>query len=331
MTRHTMHRRSFLTLLGASAAAWPLAARAQQRTMPVVGYLRSGSRAASAQIEATFRQGLGSMGFEEGRNIAIDYRYAEIQDHRLPALAAELVHRRVAVMYAADNLSAVTLKAATSTIPIVFRIGGDPIHLGLVPSLNRPGGNLTGVSFLATATEAIRLQMLHEAVPKAVVMGLLVNATNPNSDQNTRESQEAARKLGLELHVVSATSAQEIDTAFAMFVQRRTEALVINGDSLFSGRRQQLAVMTARHGMPAISTVRDFPDAGGLMSYGANNVDADRLGGVYVGRVLKGDKPADLPVQQSVKVELILNMITAKALGVTFPLTLLGRADEVIE
>jgi putative ABC transport system substrate-binding protein len=220
---------------------------------------------------------------------------------------------------------------APTTIPVVFRIGSDPIELGLVPSLSRPGGNLTGVSFLATATVAIRLQMLHEAVPNATIMGQLVNPTNPNAEPNTREAQEAAHKLGLELHVVNATSAQEIDTAFATLVQRRAQALVIDGGSLFSNRRQQLAALTTRYAMPAIFVQREFPDAGGLMSYGASNVDADRLGGVYVGRVLKGEKPADLPVQQSVKVELIINIITAKVLGVTFPLTLLGRADEVIE
>jgi putative tryptophan/tyrosine transport system substrate-binding protein len=326
-----MQRREFITLIGSAAAAWPLAARAQQQAMPVVGYLRSASRTASLSNDAAFRDGFGSLGFVEGRNLAIDYRYAENQNDRLPALAADLVRRQVKLFYAGDNLAAVTLKAATTTIPIVFRIGGDPIQLGLVPSLNRPGGNLTGVSFLTTTTGAIRLQMLHEAVPNAAVMGLLINPANPQAEPGTREAQEAARKLGLELHVVGASNVQEIDAAFAAIVQRHVQALVIDGDPLFFARRQQLAVLTVRHAMPAIYGSRGFPDAGGLMSYGASNIDADRLGGVYVGRILKGDKPADLPVQQSVKVELIINMITAKALGVTFPLTLLGRADEVIE
>jgi putative ABC transport system substrate-binding protein len=326
-----MQRREFITLLGGAAAAWPLAARAQQRTMPVVGYLRGGTRMANAQQDAAFRQGLGSMGFEESRNVTIDYRYTENQNDRLPALAADLVRRQVSVIFAGDSAPALATQAATTTIPIVFRVGGDPVQLGLVASLNRPGGNLTGVGRLTTATVAIRLQMLHEAVPNATVLGLLLNPSNPNAEPGMREAQEAVRKLGLELHVVAASNAQEIDTAIAMLVQRGAQALVIDGDALFGNRRQQLATLTSRHAMPAIMGSRDFPDAGGLMSYGTSIVDADRLAGTYVGRILKGDKPADLPVQQSVKVELIVNLITAKALGVSFPLTLLGRADEVIE
>jgi putative ABC transport system substrate-binding protein len=326
-----MRRRTFLSLAGSTAAAWPLAVRAQQPAMPVVGYLRSGSRAASTSSEAAFHKGLASVGFVEGRNVAIDYRYDENQTDRLPALASDLVRRPVALIYAASDAPAVTAKAATTTIPIVFRIGGDPIQLGLVPSLSRPGANLTGVSFLNTTTGAIRMQMLHEAAPNATVIGLLVNPTNPQAEPDTQEAQEAARKLGLELHVVGASNAQEIDTAFATLVQRRVQALVIDGNTVFTSRRQQLAALTTRHAMPAIQPQRGFPDAGGLMSYGASGIDADRLAGTYVGRILKGDKPADLPVQQSVKVELIINLITAKVLGVTFPLTLLGRADEVIE
>jgi putative ABC transport system substrate-binding protein len=325
-----MRRREFITLLG-GAAIWPLAARAQQTALPVVGSLRAGSRGGNPQLEAAFRRGLGSMGFEEGRNVAIDYRYAEAQYDRLPALAGDLVRRQVPVIYAGDNASAEAAKAATTTIPIVFRIGSDPIQLGLVASLNRPGGNITGVSFLATVTEAIRLQMLREAVPNAAVMGLLVNPANPNAEPNTREAQEAARKLGVALHVVGAGSPQEIDVAFATLVERRAQALVIDGDAFFNARRQQLAALTTRHAMPAISGTRDFPEGGLLMSYGASNVDADRQGGAYVGRVLKGDKPADLPVEQSVKVELVINMIIAKVLGLTVPVALLARADEVIE
>jgi putative tryptophan/tyrosine transport system substrate-binding protein len=297
----------------------------------VVGYLRNGSRAASTNNEAAFRQGLDSMGFVEGRNVAIEYRYDENQTDQLPALVSDLVRGRVSVIYAANDTPAVTAKAATTTIPIVFRIGGDPIQLGLVASLNRPSGNLTGVSFLNTTTGAIRMQMLHEAVPNAAVMGLLVNPTNPQAEPDTREAKETAHKLGLELHVVGASNAHEIDTAIATLVQQHVQALVIDGNNLFSSRRQQLAALTTRHAMPAIHAQRGFPDIGGLMSYGASGVDADRLAGVYVGRLLRGDKPADLPVQQAVKVELIINLITAKALGVTFPLTLLGRADEVIE
>jgi putative ABC transport system substrate-binding protein len=258
-------------------------------------------------------------------------RYTDFQNDRLPALAADLLRRQVALIYAGDVGAAVAAKAANTTIPIVFRTGVDPVSLGLVASLNRPDGNITGVSFLVTTTVAIRLQMLHEAVPKAAVVGALVNPTNPAAEPQTREAQEAARKLGLELHVLHASSDQDIDAAFATLVQRRAGALAIDGDPFFASRLVQLAILSARHTIPAIYPQRDFPDAGGLMSYGASNIDADRLAGVYAGRILKGDKPADLPVQQSVKVELIINLKTAKALGVDFPLTLLGRADEVIE
>jgi putative ABC transport system substrate-binding protein len=326
-----MRRREFISLLGGAAAAWPYAALAQQPTMPVVGYLRSGSAAGSVKNLAAFREGLGSIGYIEGRNVAIDYRYADFENDRLPALAADLIRRQVALIYAGDNPAALAAKAANTTIPIVFRMGGDPVSLGLVASLNRPGGNITGVSFLSTTTVAIRLQMLHEGVPKAAVIGALVNPTNPAAEPQTREAQEAARKLGLELHVLHASSDQDIDAAFATLVQRRAGALAIDGDTFFNTRMVQLAILSARHAMPAIYPTRVFPDAGGLMSYGASNIDADRLGGVYAGRILKGDKPTDLPVQQAVKVELIINMKTAKALGLTFPLTLLGRADEVIE
>jgi ABC-type uncharacterized transport system substrate-binding protein len=315
----------------ASAASWPLAARAQQPAVPVVGYVRSGTRAASAHLEEAFRRGLRSMGFDEGRNVAIDYRFAERRADQLPALIADLIRRQPALIYAGDNPTAVMAKAATSAVPIVFRIGGDPVQLGLVASLNRPGGNVTGVSFLSTITTAIRLQMLREAVPGAATIGLIVNPGNPNAEPDTREAEEAARKLGLELKVAKASSAQEIDTAVASIVQGRVQALVVNGDTLLTNRRQQFAALTLRHAIPAVANTRDFPEAGLLMSYGASNVEADRLGGIYVGRVLKGDKPADLPVQQAVKVELIINLITARVLGLAIPETLLARADEVIE
>jgi putative tryptophan/tyrosine transport system substrate-binding protein len=324
-----MRRRSFVTLLSSAAAAWSLAARAQQLTMPVVGCLRTGSR--FAPIETAFRQGLASVGFEEGRNLTIDYRHADGQADRLPALAADLVRRQVALIYAGDSSAAVAAKSATTTIPIVFRIGGDPVRLGLVETVNRPGGNITGVSFLATTTMAIRLQMLHEAAPNAAVVALLVNPANPGSEPDVREAQEAARKLGLQLHIVRANNAPEIDTTFARLAQLPAQALVIEGDTVFNDLRQKLADLTTRHAIPAIYATRDFPDAGGLMSYGASNSDADRRGGIYAARILKGDKPADLPVDLSVKVELIINLRTAKALGLTFPTTLLGRADEVIE
>jgi putative ABC transport system substrate-binding protein len=326
-----MHRRQFIRLIGA-AAAWPIAAQAQHATTPLVGYLRSGSRVATiAYGEAPFRQGLGSVGFTEGRNVAIDYLYDENQYDRLQNSVADLLHQQVAVIYAGDNRAALSAKAANATIPIVFRIGGDPVQLGLVTSLNRPGGNITGVSFLQTTTAAIRVQMLHEAVPTATVMGLLLNPANPNAEPETRETQDAARKLGIELRVLSAENPHEIDAAFATMLQDRVQALLVVGDPFLSNRRQQLAVLAARHGLPAISANRDLPDSGGLMSYGASPVDAERLAGIYVGRILKGEKPADLPVQQSVKIELVINLIVAKALGITLPLTLLGRADEVIE
>jgi putative ABC transport system substrate-binding protein len=321
-----MQRRDFIRLLG-GAAAWPIAARAQQRSVPVVAFFRSGLL--NPQRLQAFRQGLSSMGFQEGRNVAIDY--VESQYDRLRSIVDELARRGVAVIYAGDNASAVAIKGASPAVPVVFRIGGDPVALGLVASLSRPDSNFTGVSFLATATEAIRLQMLHEAVPDARVVGLLVNPANPNAKPDTDEAQKAARALGLDLQVVGASTNEEIDQAFAAFVRKGVRALSIDGDTLFSNRRLQLATLTARHGMPAIYNTRDLTDAGLLMSYGASNVEADRLGGVVVGRVLKGEKPADLPVQQSVKVELIINLITAKALGIAMPLTLLGRADEVIE
>src|SRR5262249_20240841 len=328
-----MRRREAITLIGSAAAAiaMPRVARAQQ-PMPVVGYLRAGSRGAASDIETAFRQGLAGIGFVEGRNVTIDYRYAENQLDLVPALAADLVRRQVDVIYAGDNRAALAAKAATANLPIVFRIGGDPIELGLVPNLSRPGGNMTGVTFLTTTTEALNVQMLHEAVPQAAVMGLLLNPENPAHQLSMREAQEAALKLGLELNVASAANPADIDSAFAMFVQRRrVQGLVLVGDVLFANRRQQLAALTMRHAIPAIYNTRSFPDAGGLMSYGASNVDADRLAGIYVGRVLKGDRPSDLPVQQSVKVELIINLIAAKALGLMIPLPLLGRADEVIE
>jgi putative tryptophan/tyrosine transport system substrate-binding protein len=325
-----MRRRQFIAGLG-GAAAWPLAAGAQQPAMPVIGYLRSGSRAFFAINEAAFRQGLTGMGFVEGRNVAIDYQYVDGQYDRLSASAADLLRRQVSVIYAADNAAATTIKAVSTTTPIVFRIGGDPIELGLVTSLNRPEGNLTGVSFVQTTTAGIRVQMLHEAVPNAAVVGQLANSANPNAEIETREAQEAAHKLGLDFHVVNASNAEEIDAAFATLLQKRIQALVVIGDPFLSNRRQQVVALTVRHAIPAIFSSREFPDAGGLMSYGASNVDADRLGGTYVGRILKGEKPADLPVQQAVKVELIVNLIIAKALGLTIPETLLATADEVIQ
>jgi putative tryptophan/tyrosine transport system substrate-binding protein len=325
----TIGRREFITLLGGGAAAWPLAAGAQQPALPVIGYLRSGT--ANPSNETGYHQGLRSSGHLEGQNVAIEYRFADGQYERLPALAADLVRRRVAMIYAGDTAAALATKAATATIPVVFAIGGDPVKIGLVTSLNRPGGNLTGASFLATDTAAKMMEVMHEGVPSTAAMALLVNPASPEAEANIREAQEAARVLGLQLHVSKAGNEGDIDTAFANLFQRNAEPLVIAGDAFFTSRMRQLVALTVRHGVPAIYQSRVFPDAGGLMSYGATPVDAYRIAGSYTGRILKGDKPADLPVQQSTKVELVINLTTAKVLGLTVPLTLLGRADEVIE
>jgi putative ABC transport system substrate-binding protein len=325
-----MRRRNFMTLLG-SAAVWPLAARAQQPAMPVIGFLSTESLETTRDQFNAFRQGLSEAGYVEGQNVTIEYRWAEGQADRLPALAADLVRRRVAVIATLANVATVAAKAATTTVPIVFTIGGDPVTMGLVDSLNRPGGNITGVSFLSSAVMAKMLEVLHEVAPNTAVIAALVNPANPQAEADTGEAQEAARFLGLQVHVLNARNESDIDTAFATLVQRHAGALLIEGDGLFVTRMKQLVVLTARHATPAIYQGRDFPDAGGLMSYGASRANALRVAGVYAGRILKGEKPADLPVQQSTKVELIINLTTAKALGITVPISLLGRADEVIE
>jgi ABC-type uncharacterized transport system substrate-binding protein len=325
-----VRRREVIAGLGATVA-WPLAARAQEAAVPVIGYLIGGSPDPVADNLRAFRQGLSETGYVERQNVAIEYRWAENQYDRLPALAADLVRRQVSVIVASANAAAVAAKAASSTIPIVFSVGGDPVKLGLVSSLNRPGGNVTGASFLSTTTAAIRLQMLHEAVPRAAVIGALINPSNPDAESNRRETQEAARTLGLQLHVLDAGTDRELDAAFASLIQRRAGALIIDGDPLFSDRIEQLAALTLRHALPAISTIRDFAAVGGLMTYAASNIESIRVAGDYTGRILKGDKPADLPVQQTTKVELIINFKTAKALGLALPPALLGRADEVIE
>jgi putative ABC transport system substrate-binding protein len=328
-----MKRRAFITLLGGAVAAptilRPRAARAQQPAMPVIGFL-TGNLAATFGDMPVFRQGLKEAGYVEGQNVAIEYRFAEGHYDRLPALAIDLVARRVTVIFAPDNTAAQVAKPASTAIPVVFSIGGDPVKLGLVASLNRPGGNITGVSFLATALMAKKLELLHQVAPDTATIGLLVNPANSNAEPNTREAQEAAHALGLQLHVLSASNEREIDAAFAMLVQRHAGALVVDGDPFFTGLNSQIVALAARHAMPAIYGNPDYVAAGGLMSYGGP-ADARRLAGVYVGRILKGEKPADLPVQQSTKVELTINLKTAKALGLTVPLALLTRADEVIE
>jgi putative tryptophan/tyrosine transport system substrate-binding protein len=325
-----MKRRSFITLLG-GAAAWPLAARAQQPAIPVIGLLNNGAPQDKRDYVTTFQRGLREAGFVEGQNVAIEYRHANNQIERLPALASELVREQVSVIAALGTDAGLVAKAATASIPIVFIAGADPAKFGFTGSLNRPGGNLTGVSFLEEATAAKRLELLHDVAPKAVVIGLLVNPTVAITEKDIKEGLDAARVLGLELRVLNASNEREIDAAFSMLVQWQAGGLVIAGGSYFTIRSDQLASLAARHKVPAVFNVRDFPAAGGLMSYGASPADAYRIGGIYVGRILKGEKPADLPVQQTTKVELIINLRTAKALGLTVPLPLLGRADEVIE
>ena len=324
-------RREFIGLLGGTAAAWPLAASAQQLAIPVVAFLDAASLEIEVRGLAEFRRSLSEIGYVEGQNVMIEYRSAEGQADRLPALAADLVRRRVAVIATMANNAAVAAKATTSTIPIVFTVGGDPIKMGLVDSLNRPGGNITGVSFLSSDIVAKMLEALHELMPKAARIAVLVNPTNQNAAADTKEAEAAARTLGLELQVLNASNAGEIDDAFALLVERRAAALLIEGDPFFAGRMKQLVVLTARHAIPAIYQGRDFPDAGGLISYGANRADALRVAGDYTGPILKGAKPADLPVQLATKLELVVNLYTAKALRLDVPPTLLVRANEVIE
>jgi putative tryptophan/tyrosine transport system substrate-binding protein len=324
-------RREAIALLG-GAAAWPLAARAQQPAMPVIGFLNSASPEPFARMVAAFRQGLNETGYVEGQNVAIEYRWAEGQYDRLPALAANLVERQVALIVAGGGaVTARAARAATATIPIVFSMGDDPVKLGFVNNLNLPGGNLTGVSLLTTGLEAKRLEVLHEAVPGASVIGLLINSNFPDVETQLKDVPAAARVLGLQITVLNANSERDIDTAFATLVQQRVGALLVASSPFFSGRREQLVALATRHAIPAIFEWPEFVALGGLMSYGTNLADGYRQVGIYAGKILKGVKPADLPVQQLVKVELVINLKTAKTLGLTFPLSLLGRADEVIE
>jgi ABC-type uncharacterized transport system substrate-binding protein len=325
-----MRRREFIILLG-SATAWPLAARAQQPAMPVIGLLSARSPATDTPLIAVILQGLNETGFVEGRNVTIDYRSAEGQYDRLAGLAADFVRRQVAVIVViGGDPPALAAKAATATIPIVFSSGTDPVKLGLVSSLNRPGGNLTGVSFLSSLLLVKQLELLRELVPAATTIGFLVNPNNPNTEVRTREMQETVRAVGRQLHVVAAGTEGELEPALAT-VQQRAGALVIAADPFFVDRRDQLITLAARYALPTIYPFREDALAGGLMSYGTSPTDTFRQIGIYTGRILKGEKPADLPVQRSTKVEFVINLKTSKALGLTFPLTLLGRADEVIE
>jgi len=324
-----MRRRDFITLLGGTAA-WPLAAQAQQPAMPVIGYLSSNQPEAVLKNMEAFRQGLIDAGYVEGRNLIIDYRWAEGHNDRLPLLALELVHRQVAVI-ATNGFGATAAKTTTSTIPIVFETGSDPVQSGLVASLNRPGGNLTGVFFLSRALETKRLALLREMVPAATSIAVLVNPTSPHTETEMRDMDIAARVLGVRLKVLNAGSPGEIEAAFAILSQERADALLVSSDPLYFDQRVQLAALASRYAIPAMYHDRQLVDAGGLMSYGARIPDGYRLVGTYTGRILNGEKPGDLPVQQSTRVELIINREVASALNLTVPPSLLAIADEVIE
>ncbi len=327
----TMKRREFITLIG-GAAAWPIAAGAQQPAMPVIGFLGSTSLQGYAARLRAFAQGLKEEGYIEGQSVAIEYRLAEDHDDRLPVLAAELVHRRVTVIAAGGSPSSMAAKAATATIPIVFETASDPVTLGLVASLNRPGGNLTGVTNLNVEVGQKKLELLHELLPTATIIAVLVNPSAPAiTEQFVGALQAAAPALGMQLHVLHASTDRDLDTVFADLGQLRADALVIGPYLFFNLRMEQLGALSLRHAVPAIFTYRPFVAAGGLMSYGANEAESYRLLGIYTGKILKGANPGDLPVQRATKVELIINLKTAKALGIAVPLALSGRADELIE
>jgi ABC-type uncharacterized transport system substrate-binding protein len=323
-------RRTFISLLG-GAAAWPVAARAQQAAMPVVGFIAGSSPSALSQQVAAFREGLKEAGFIEGVNVAVEYRYGEGQLDRFPAFASDLVRRQVAVLVVSNPTAVLAAKQASTTIPIVFSVGSDPVEIGLVASLNRPGGNITGVYQFTAGLEAKRLGLLQEMVPKATAIAALVNPNYAGAENQLRDLQVAATRLGMQLVVVRANTEDEFNAAFSTIVQQKAGALLVCASPFFNARRQQLILLAARHTMPAMYEWREFAAAGGLMSYGTSLGDAYRQAGVYAGRILKGEKPADLPVVQVTKFEFVINLNAAKALGLEVPPTLLARADEVIE
>jgi putative tryptophan/tyrosine transport system substrate-binding protein len=325
-----MRRREFITLLGGAAAAWPLAVRAQQPAMPVIGFLNTRAPGQDPQFLAAFHQGLKETGWVEGRNVTVEYRWAEGQNDRLPVLAADLVRRGVTVI-AANSQATAAAKAATTTIPIVFITGADPVQVGFVASLNRPGGNLTGVTSLDVELNGKRLELLHELLPKAGALAALVNPTFPDSDIISKHLQAAASTMGLQLHILHASTQRNIDTVFTTLARLQASGLVIGNDPFFTSWSERLAALALRHGVAAIYEFRAFAAAGGLMSYGGRITDLYRLLGVYAGRILNGQKPADLPVQQTTKFELVINLKTAEALGLQIPDKLLALADEVIE
>jgi putative ABC transport system substrate-binding protein len=326
-----MRRREFIMLFGGAAATWPLAARAQQTAVPVVGFIRSTSAANSADFVAALRQGLKEVGFIEGQNIAVEYRWAEDRDDRIPALVADLVRQPTAVLVAANNTVTAAARSMAVKIPIVFVSGDDPLSLGFVSSLSRPTDNITGVTFYSGVLVAKQMELLREILPRAAVVGFLVNPKNPAAESQIRDARAAARALAQQIHIANASSENDFEAAFASFTKQRVDAVIIGGDALFTGQRNRLATLAARHALPSVYVVREFPVAGGLMSYGGSTTDAYRQAGIYVGRILKGTKPADLPVVQPTKFQLVINLGTAKMLGLEVPLFFQQRADEVIE